>query len=116
MDNSRSGARRIVIQLAGSNRRVFAQCPFDRTSHLVLETFLAEAGSMPNDVGGGEADRLGARDRIRKRLRGLLREQHASNAIDDCFNGAAVTERDDGPAARHRFDRNDAKVLFTGEN
>src|SRR6185312_11057909 len=43
----------------------------------------------------------------------LLVEQHARNAWHNRLERSAASKGDDGPAARHRLDGNDAEILFT---
>jgi hypothetical protein len=44
-----------------------------------------------------------------------VRDEHPRQAIDNRFERAALAERDDGSAARLRFDRDDAEILDAGE-
>ena len=70
---------------------------------------------MASNGGRVEASIDGRRDRVGERVGRELRNEHARFAVLDRFDRAAAAERDDGTAARLRFERRDAEVLFAGQ-
>ena len=73
------------------------------------------ASACARIAAGSKARSSNERHRVGECVRRLFGDQHARDAGHDGFEGAAAAERNHRPAARHGLDRDDAEVLFAGQ-